>query len=69
MKMRVEECAQRMGISGQALRIGIQRGRFPFGNCWKGSGTRLYYYINRADFERWERGDWGVGNEENEIEE
>lgn len=44
MRITVTEAAKMLGMSPQAVRIGIQRGKLPIGTCWEGSGGRYYYY-------------------------
>lgn len=45
-KMSVKECAQLLNVSEQWVRLGIQRGEFPFGHAVKMS-SRWTYHISR----------------------
>lgn len=54
-RIAVTEAARRMGITPQALRIGLRSGRFPFGTAVK-MERRWVYYISRERFERWMSG-------------
>lgn len=49
-KISVKEAARCMGKSDQFVRIGLQRGRLPFGNAVPGTGSKWIYYINPAKF-------------------
>ena len=55
-RMPVAEAAARMGITPQALRMGLRHGRFPFGTAVK-MERRWVYYISRERFDRWMRGE------------
>jgi len=52
MSMSVKECAKRMGVSRQFIRLGLQQERLKFGVAVKGKG-RWTYWISRTKFERW----------------
>ena len=41
-KMKVADVAQKLGISPQSLRLGLQRGELPFGSAIKTSGKYTY---------------------------
>lgn len=45
-KMKVKECAELLGVSEQFVRLGLQRGRLPFGHAVKLS-SRWTYHISR----------------------
>ena len=49
-KISVKEAARCMGTSDQFVRIGLQRGRLPFGNAGPGTGNNWNYYINPTKF-------------------
>ena len=55
MRLTVKETADRMGVPPQLLRMGLQQGKFPFGVAVK--MKRWAYYINRAAFDRWIKGE------------
>ena len=40
--MKINEVASLLGISSQTLRIGLQRGEFPFGSAIKTSSKYTY---------------------------
>lgn len=48
-RMTVKECARRMNVSEQFVRIGLQQGVFPWGYALKMS-NRWTYYINKNKF-------------------
>ena len=50
IKLSVEEAAKLMDVSPQFIRIGLQRGVFPWGYAVQVSGRRYSYFINRAKF-------------------
>jgi len=50
--MTVQECAEKLGLAPQTIRIGIQQGAFPFGNYVKAPGNvNGSYYIPRNKVE------------------
>jgi DNA-binding transcriptional regulator YdaS (Cro superfamily) len=49
-KITTDEAARCMGKSRQFVRVGLQRGVFPFGNAVPGEGSKWSYYINPAKF-------------------
>ena len=49
-RMPVSKVAEVMGVSEQFIRIGLQRGVFPFGYAVKMSG-KWTYYISPKKFE------------------
>ncbi len=49
-KISVKDAAQCMGKSSQFVRIGLQRGRLPFGSAVPTSDKRWDYYINPFRF-------------------
>lgn len=48
--MSIREAAPLLGLSEESLRIGLQRGKFAFGQAFKISG-RFRYLIYRKRFE------------------
>lgn len=59
----VKEAAGILGISEQAVRIGLQRGKFDiFGRAidMTGKGKRFKYVIFRAPLLKFVNGDWTV---------
>ena len=49
----IEEAAAIIGVSPQTVRVGLQKGVFPFGAAFKIPGsTRYTYVIYPAEFER-----------------
>lgn len=58
MRVKIKEAAKLLDIPEQTLRVGLQRGLFPFGEAVKQS-ERYTYYINRKRLERW------IGGEDN----
>ena len=54
--MLISEVAQRLGISAQTLRLGLQQEKFPFGVAIKTSQHRHTYYINPKALERYLEG-------------
>ncbi len=48
-KFKVADAARMIGMSQQFVRIGLQRGIFPFGTAVKMS-SRWTYYINEEKF-------------------
>jgi hypothetical protein len=55
-RITVKEAAKRMGCGEQFVRVSLQRGKFPWGTAEKLS-DQWTYYINRAAFEKWLRGE------------
>lgn len=49
-RIMVEEAAVIMGVSPQFIRIGLQRGIFPWGYALKMGPRRYTYFINRVMF-------------------
>ena len=54
--MKVKDAAERMGVSQQFIRVGLQRGLFPWGYAVKIGGRRYTYYINERKFNHEEFG-------------
>lgn len=50
VKISVEEAAKLMDVSPQFIRVGLQRGIFPWGYAVQITGRRYSYFINRAKF-------------------
>lgn len=49
----IEKAAEVMGVSQQTVRVGLQKGVFPFGVAVKMPGSSRYtYVIYSAEFER-----------------
>lgn len=46
MKIRPSDVAKELGISTQAVRVGLQRGTFPFGWAIQTTGNRYTYAIS-----------------------
>lgn len=55
-RISVPEIAKQMGVCPMFVYIGIREGRLPFGSAVKMSG-KWTYYINRAEFEKYMKGD------------
>lgn len=49
-KISVKDAARCMGKSSQFIRIGLQRGKLPFGSAVPTTDTRWDYYINPFRF-------------------
>lgn len=49
-RILVEEAAKLMGVSPQFIRVGLQKGIFPWGYAVRITGKRYTYFINRAEF-------------------
>ena len=49
-KITVKAAARCLGKSDQFVRIGLQRGRLPFGDAVPGTGDKWSYYINPVKF-------------------
>lgn len=52
-KIKPEDVAKALGISVQAVRVGLQRGQFPFGWAIKTSDVRYTYAISPKLFEQY----------------
>lgn len=52
-KIRPKDVADALGISVQAVRVGLQQGRFPFGTAIKTSETKYTYAIYPRAFEEY----------------
>ena len=50
-KIKPKDVADALGISIQAVRIGLQQGKFPFGTAIKTSETKYTYAIYPKAFE------------------
>lgn len=50
-RIKVSDAARTMGVSEQTIRIGLQRGIFPFGHAVK--LKQWVYYISRPLFEEY----------------
>lgn len=48
--MKVKDVAQRLGKGEQCIRVGLQRGLFPFGTALNVSGNRFNYIIYPEKF-------------------
>lgn len=46
--MPVSEAAEIMGVSRQFIRVGLQKGIFPWGYAVQISKTRFTYFISRS---------------------
>lgn len=52
-QISIERAAEIMGVSPQTVRVGLQKGVFPFGAAVKMPGSsRFTYVIYTAEFER-----------------
>lgn len=52
-QITIERAAQIMGVSPQTVRVGLQKGVFPFGVALKMPGSSRYtYVIYAAEFQR-----------------
>lgn len=49
-KLTIEEAADLMGVSRQYVRVGLQKGVFPWGYAVKVSANRYTYFISRQKF-------------------
>lgn len=58
-KLKPKDVADRLGISVQAVRIGLQQGKFPFGWAIKTSESKFTYAISPKLFDEY----LGVKNE------
>ena len=54
--MLVSEAAQKIGMSTQTLRLGLQQRLFPFGEAIKTSEKRYVYHINPKALEKYIEG-------------
>jgi len=54
VRMSVNDAAKKMKVSPQFIRVGLQRGHFPFGVAVKLS-SKWTYYINPKQFEEYMR--------------
>lgn len=50
VKISVAEAAERMGVSRQFVRVGLQKGIFPWGYAVQISAGRYTYFISRHKF-------------------
>ena len=48
--MTVAEASKLMGVSRQFVRVGLQKGVFPFGYAVQVSADRYTYFISRQKF-------------------
>lgn len=48
VNIRPAEAAKMLGTTAQFIRVGLQRGKFPWGYAVKQSTTRYTYFINRV---------------------
>lgn len=52
-QITIDRAAEIMGVSPQTVRVGLQKGVFPFGAALKHPGSSRYtYVIYTAEFER-----------------
>jgi DNA-binding transcriptional regulator GbsR (MarR family) len=49
-KMTIDEAAELMGVSKQFVRVGLQKGIFPWGYAVQVSSKRYTYFISRQKF-------------------
>ena len=54
-RLSVWEVAQKMNVSEQFVRVGLQQNKFPWGFSVKMS-TKWTYYIDKERFELWKSG-------------
>jgi len=52
-KIKPKDVAEALGISVQAVRIGLQQGKFPFGTAIKTSEAKFTYAIYPKAFEEY----------------
>lgn len=52
-KIKPQDVADALGISVQAVRVGLQQGRFPFGTAIKTSEAKFTYAIYPKKFEEY----------------
>lgn len=55
-RISIAEAARMLGVPKQHLRIGLQRGRYKFGEAFKGTGEGYIYYISRSRLEAYLKG-------------
>lgn len=55
--MLVSDAAKQLGLNTQTLRLGLQQGKFPFGEAIKTSENRYTYYVNRVRLEKYMKGE------------
>lgn len=55
-RISIAEAAHMLGVPKQHLRIGLQRGRYKFGEAFKGTGEGYIYYISRSRLEAYLKG-------------
>lgn len=48
--MTVEQASKLMGVSRQFVRVGLQKGIFPWGYAVQVSANRFTYFISRQKF-------------------
>ena len=48
--MTIAEASKLMGVSRQFVRVGLQKGIFPFGYAVQVSADRFTYFISRQKF-------------------
>lgn len=65
-RLRPEDAARLMGISGYTVRIGLQEGIFPWGYAIPTSENRWTYFINAKKFAEIERIDLSAGGVKHE---
>ena len=56
-RIMVEEAAKLMGVSPQFIRVGLQKGVFPWGYAVRITGKRYTYFINRVEFMKMLKGE------------
>lgn len=49
-KMTIDEASELMGVSKQFVRVGLQKGIFPWGYAVQVSSKRYTYFISRQKF-------------------
>ena len=52
-KLKPVDVAEKLGISVQAVRVGLQQGKFPFGCAIKTSENKYTYAISRKLFNQY----------------
>lgn len=52
-KIKPKDVADRLGISVQAVRVGLQQGKFPFGWAIKTSDNKFTYAISPKLFDEY----------------
>lgn len=53
----VKETSKLLGVNEQAIRVGLQKGIFPFGKATKGRGSHYIYFINKNAVLKFMKGD------------